>query len=269
MDQHQRPLGLGKVPVLLLAITGILRKVAQVVLDLEGKAEEIAEAQHHLGIEPPARADDEAQLRRPDHPHPRRLLERHAHVVGFGEIEHIAVAPAEFERLSLGRLARHRGGDVHHLPDHMAAERAYRIDQRPERGEQQRIPRIDRQRHAVQRMERGLAAPEFAPVLHIVMNEEGIVQHLDRRRRAHRGGRRLVAEQRGIGEADRRPQHLPPARGVFGQHLVEERGRAARRQIAHDFRPRGSAIALEQGALDRHQSTSITNWPSGRVCVAQ
>ena len=38
----------------------------------------------------------------------------------------------------------------------------------------------------MERVERGLAAPHFALVLDVVMNEEGVVQQLDRHGRAHR-----------------------------------------------------------------------------------
>ena len=110
---------------------------------------------------------------------------------------------------------------------------------------------------AIAAMERGLAAPHFALVLDIVMNEEGVVQKLDRHGRAHRVRRPGPERARGR-DADARAHHLSASPRIVGRKVVEVGTRFAGRQIglhgAQNFEP---ALLQEFGYERRSREAGI------------
>ena len=103
------------------------------------------------------------------------------------------------------------------------------VDQRAQAEQRQRVADVDRDRHAVQRVQRRPAAALLALVLDVVVDEEGVVQQLERDRRAHR-----VLDARAEGarrrDAQARPQHAAAAARVVGDEAVEmARGSRGRR----------------------------------------
>jgi hypothetical protein len=215
VNQHQRALALAQVALELLAVTGVVAgQVQEVVLDLERRPEEEAEAHELVEVHAVAGADQRANPARVDGRVPAGLLQRHREVVGFADGEAVLAPPAQLERLSLHRFAHHALGLLHHAPREPKAERRHVAEQRPQPQNHERVPGVQRRRDAVQPMQRGQAAPLFTFVLDVVVHQEGAVQKLERYGRAH-GFLDRSAERTGRSDAEARAQAA-----TFSQRVV-------------------------------------------------
>ena len=174
--------------------------------------------------------DHRADAHRMDDGEPRRLLQHHGEIVLVLELHHVVAPPAKLHRLPFGGLSRHALGVEEDVERELRAEGLPVVEERTQAQEKHRVAGVQRERNAVERMERGLAAPHFALVLDVVMNEEGVVQKLDRHGRAHRVGRARPERARGR-DADARAHHLSAAPRIVGREVVEVGTGFAGRQI--------------------------------------
>ena len=116
--------------------------------------------------------------------------------------------------------SRHPLGVEENVEGELRAEAAAVVEERTQAQEKHGVAGVEGERDAVERMERGRASPHLALVLDVVMDEEGVMQKLDRDRGAH-GVRRAGAERSRGRDADARAHHLSAAPRVVGGELVE------------------------------------------------
>src|SRR5436189_3632177 len=231
MDQHDGPLPLPDVAVDLLAVASpVAEQVEEVVLYLEGGAEEEAEAEEAVEVPVAARADERADAARPDGRVPARLLEDHLEVVRLGELGRVVPPPAELDRLALDRLARHALGLLEDAHGEPGAEPQAVVHEGAEPEERERVADVHGERDAMERVQRRATAPLVALVLDVVMDEEGVVEELERDRRAQ-----CVLASRAEGarrrDAEGWPQHAPAAARVVGDEVVEMPAGLARLEV--------------------------------------
>src|SRR5205823_3557093 len=212
MDQHDGPLPLPDVAVDLLAVASpVAEQVEEVVLDLEGGAEEEAEAEEAVEVPVAARADERADAARPDGRVPARLLEDHLEVVRLGELGRVVPPPAELDRLALDRLARHALGLLEDAHGEPGAEPQAVVQEGAEPEKRERVADVHRERDAMERVERRPTAPLVALVLDVVVDEEGVVEELERDRRAHAAPTRTLSVPSGrlVSASTTTPLYVP------------------------------------------------------------
>ena len=139
VDQHQRALALVEIAVDLLAIGLVGFEVENVVLDLERRAEEEAEADQRVEIGRPARGDHRAHAQGMDRRQPAGLLHHHGQIIGLADVLHVVAPPAELQRLTLDRLPRHALGLAEHGLREPGPKRVEIVDERPDARQRQRV----------------------------------------------------------------------------------------------------------------------------------
>ena len=113
----------------------------------------------------------------------------------------------------------------------------------------------------------GPVAPQLAAVLDVVVHEEGVVQHLERRSRGHRV-RLFPAEGLRRGDAQRGPDALPGARQVRRDQIVEVTARLVRGQRSVDLGEREIAPSREL-ALEVSSLASLKSSEPQRACTLE
>jgi hypothetical protein len=119
---------------------------------------------------------------------------------------------------------------VEHPVRQIGAQDGDVLDQRADRQDVHRIADVDGDGQALLHVHRRLVAPVEAAVLDVVMDEEGVVQQLDR----HRGRQRLLdraAEGTAGGDAQRRAQPLAHVRQRARDQVVEVAPRLPARKL--------------------------------------
>ena len=124
-------------------------------------------------------------------------------------------------------------------------ERRLVVDQSSESEEGERVTHVDRQRDAVESVQRRPAAPHVAVVLDVVVHEERIVEELERHRRAHRVFQ-LCAEGPCGGDAKARAQHAAAASRVVGNEVVEVTMRRPGPEIVAERHPGDVPVFAEE-----------------------
>src|SRR5262249_17872164 len=165
-------------------------------------------------------------------------------VVGGGHVDRVVAPPAELDRLALDRLARSALRLLHEADGETRAEPAAVVEERAERGQRETIAHVHRDRGAVRGVERRVAASRLALVLDVVVDEEGVVQQLER----GGGPERILgrgAEDAGGGDADARTQHAPAPLRILDRRPVEVAVRLARPEVV-DQRDAGDVPVLAQ-----------------------
>ena len=151
---------------------------------------------------------------------PARLVHDQIEVVVGPQVADPVATPAQLARLALDRSARHQiefVGDPRGKP---APQPLPVLAQGGAGEDRKRISGVDRQRDTVLGVQRGPPSAQQTGVLDVVMDQERVVQKLER----DRGRQRLVelaAERDGGCEAEGRPDRLPAPPGVLGDQVPQ------------------------------------------------
>src|SRR5579872_3751321 len=169
---------------------------------------------------PRSAATDRPDAQRRDDGVPARLLIRHAHVVTVGEIERFVRDPRQLDGLPFGRFTRHA---LHFAEDEERFPNADSLrvsKQRLDCEHVGRVAHVDRNRDALLAGHRHSAATELRGIFDVVVDEEGVVEELQGRRR-EQGLFRATARRAARGEADGRTQPFAFPERIVRQEIVE------------------------------------------------
>ena len=128
--------------------------------------------------------------------------------------------PLELERLALDRPPGHMGDGPQDAQGRPETDALDVVEKRLQREREHRVADVDRDRDAMVDVQRGLATAPPGFVLDVVVDEEGVVVELQRRRR--RQDRLEVAAEPEAGrDAQGRPKRLSAAKRVVEDQVVE------------------------------------------------
>ena len=291
MDQHQRALALDDVAGEVLPVdVAVARHVQDVVLNLERRAQEIAELDEPVGLERLPGADQRARTARENRGVPAGLLGDHPQVVGRVQVVDVVLAPAELPRLALDGLEHGLERLFEYLQGQQRPERGRVVEQRLEAEQSQRVAGVHRQRHACLLVKARRAAPQVADVLDVVVHEHRVVHQLDCRRSVERlfgAG----AERPGAGNQQAGAQHAARAFGVRRDEIVEVLSRllvgqvfvqalARERPVLGHLAPDQAGLYVDPGcghqpfdsdgrlrSFDAHPSAIVSTAACGRVRI--
>ena len=232
VDERQRALALVEVAVDLLAVLLLgAEEVEQVVLDLERRAE--VEAEAHERPQVSRAADQRPGAQRVHGRVPARLVHDQVEVVLGLQRGHAVVAPAELGGLALERAQGHRVELRQHPVAEVLAEPPGMAAQHAVGQHGQSVARVQRQPQSVLGDQRRAPAAALGAVDDVVVDEEGVVQQLDR----HGDGQRVAvvaAEGAARGHAQRGADALAGPARVRPRDAIEPAVRlAVRDDVEH------------------------------------
>ena len=157
VNDHERPLAFVEIAVTLLAVARGGFEIQEIVLDLKRGAEEEADADERIEGDPPAGPDEAPHPQGVDRGQPAGLLQHHLQIVFVGDVGAVLVPPTELERLAFGALPRDALGFLEDAQRERDADAMDVLLERLQAQEPHGIPRVDRERYAVQRVQRRVA----------------------------------------------------------------------------------------------------------------
>jgi hypothetical protein len=137
-------------------------------------------------VDPTRRAEQRAHAQRMDRRVPARLVHDQVEVVVGPDLRRRVALPAQLGGLALQRAQRHRVELVEQAVGQRGVERPGVAPQHPVGQHGQGIPGVQGEAQAVLGRQRGPTPPALAPVDDVVVDQEGVVQHLDGGRRTER-----------------------------------------------------------------------------------
>ena len=151
---------------------------------------------------------------------PARLVHDEVQVVLGREVDDAVAAPPELDRLTLHGASHHRVeliGDPIGDRDRIAVEG---LADGPLGQHRQRVARVQRETDTCARVQGRFAPSTQAAVRDVVVDQEGVVEHLDRDGRKHHLGLVTAERDRG-GQADRRADVLGRPSGIVADQVVQ------------------------------------------------
>src|SRR6266542_1717615 len=222
VDQHERPLALQQIAECLLAVEIFLaHQVQQVVLYLERDAHFLEHLANQVELARSRVAGgDRTQPARRSARIPARLLGHHVDVVAVPRGHDPLPDPAELDRLALERLSAHADDLIDQGKRPGKARPVDVLQHGVHREKVQRIAGVHRQRDPMLRVQASLAATIDRLVFDIVVNQEGVVEHLHGRRDLHRVFT-VPSESTARGDTECRTQSLAAASGVLAHQPIQ------------------------------------------------
>jgi hypothetical protein len=233
VEEHQGPFALPQVAADLLAVVlGVRPEVQEVVGDLEGRAEVAAEGFERPELCGRRTGGDCADLHGRDERVPAGLQLDHLEVVGVPELPGVGPDPLQLDGLALDGQAGHAGDGPKNAQRGTESDALDVVQEGLQRQRQHGVAHVDGDRDAVVDVEGRPAAAQDRLVLDVVVDQEGVVVQLQRRR-GREDGFEPPAQAQARRDAQRGPQRLTPAERVV-EDQVEE---AARRPAAAGEEP--------------------------------
>src|SRR6202522_1804618 len=137
----------------------------------------------------------------------------------------------------------------------MIADQLAILDEGLQAHEGQHVAGIQGEWYAVKQVQRGPATPLFAFVLDVIVNQQRVVQQLDR----HRGEQRFFeagAYRAGGRDAETGTHHLASALGIVSDQIVQVPPRLARGKIV-TYRSAGELAVFAQHVRNQGRNHTI------------